>query len=892
MSNHYETLGISINASEKEIKSAYKVKLNEYRDNPEELQYINDAFEILNNKEKKREYDTYLIHGEEINNLTDNAENAMENENYKRAIEYFKKILEIQDSLKDIKRHLAWAYSKDGQYNMALSQIKELISMDKNYTYFIDMGYIYGFLGDLKKQEASFAQAHNLENNYDTMNILADFYKNNGSYEKSADFIDSCMKNDPENPFKDFSYLIKKMNVYIEGRSIDGVEKTIEKIKQITPQSKNKEVSEKFNELIDNAIDLENFELLEILCETALYFDIENPRAARLLEKLRDDSSDEEDTSEDNVSEEEEEEERYGRNEKRRDDDSHRQKSGDNSFINTGDVKISKGDFIIEGLICAVLSTVLFPGTIGLLLWLFVYLPLKRKHNIEKHNKYNIPKVSVIQKIIGYFIIIFTTAFVAEDRGSSFVFWLFIGFILGYILFCVFLHLCEYLGIKNTGTNIEQKLGFVLRNAAYKIIPFIKDNRYIVEEKLEIIKDKTEGLDDKANEYIENIKEELKDRSESIKGSFPFKKAGLIAGCICVAMAVVSISIFGAVKLLNSDKKNSEISLYSDDYGILKDFSIRCDKDINSVGNTGNVVIDSVYPDSIDKKKIDLYISSGNPNVISVSNRKLTAVGSGRCDVVVSSGNIQKTLSFNIEEGIDDLNKGNYLRKESNREYLEYDSLTYLSTQDLSFIKNEIFARHGYKFKEEPYVTYFNSQDWYKGTKDSVSNSEFNKYELSNIDTINSILRSRQNQNNDSNKSNSLGVYKNSRFGYSISYPSIFKNRQESDNGEGIRMSNDNNTIFMSAYGLNNVSNESATLRFNTIINNSRSDNIEYQYNDGSKYVISWTDAQGMEYYRCEVVGTGSINGFLVWYPQSEGDYMNQIIEKMYKSFETPNINK
>lgn len=61
-----------------------------------------------------------------------------------------------------------------------------------------------------------------------------------------------------------------------------------------------------------------------------------------------------------------------------------------------------------------------------------------------------------------------------------------------------------------------------------------------------------------------------------------------------------------------------------------------------------------------------------------------------------------------------------------------------------------LYILKGYKFKEEPYKTYFNSQSWYKGIKDSIPDSEFNKYELSNIDTINSIPRSRENQNNDS----------------------------------------------------------------------------------------------------------------------------------------------
>ena len=70
--NYYELLGIDINASEAEIKSAYKREIKKWHpdvNKDEEAVLIttklNEAKEILLNKEKKEEYDNYIIHKED-----------------------------------------------------------------------------------------------------------------------------------------------------------------------------------------------------------------------------------------------------------------------------------------------------------------------------------------------------------------------------------------------------------------------------------------------------------------------------------------------------------------------------------------------------------------------------------------------------------------------------------------------------------------------------------------------------------------------------------------------------------------------------------------------------------------------------------------------------------
>lgn len=81
-----------------------------------------------------------------------------------------------------------------------------------------------------------------------------------------------------------------------------------------------------------------------------------------------------------------------------------------------------------------------------------------------------------------------------------------------------------------------------------------------------------------------------------------------------------------------------------------------------------------------------------------------------------------------------------YIIPDSDIRYLTKSELLQYDKDTLGFIRNEIFARHGYMFKKQVYRDYFNSMPWYypnssfKGSLD-----ELNKVERSNIELIKSI---------------------------------------------------------------------------------------------------------------------------------------------------------
>ena len=71
----------------------------------------------------------------------------------------------------------------------------------------------------------------------------------------------------------------------------------------------------------------------------------------------------------------------------------------------------------------------------------------------------------------------------------------------------------------------------------------------------------------------------------------------------------------------------------------------------------------------------------------------------------------------------------------------QYITRSYLSTctrDEITIILNEMYARHGYIFKDAELREYFNSQSWYVGYTTSMEEaaSYFNKVESANLNTI------------------------------------------------------------------------------------------------------------------------------------------------------------
>ena len=81
---------------------------------------------------------------------------------------------------------------------------------------------------------------------------------------------------------------------------------------------------------------------------------------------------------------------------------------------------------------------------------------------------------------------------------------------------------------------------------------------------------------------------------------------------------------------------------------------------------------------------------------------------------------------------------GDYVLPNSSTAYISASDLAGLSKEQLRLARNEIYARHGYRFNGADLKSYFESKSWYNGTisPDDFEESVLNEYEIANITTI------------------------------------------------------------------------------------------------------------------------------------------------------------
>ena len=80
-----------------------------------------------------------------------------------------------------------------------------------------------------------------------------------------------------------------------------------------------------------------------------------------------------------------------------------------------------------------------------------------------------------------------------------------------------------------------------------------------------------------------------------------------------------------------------------------------------------------------------------------------------------------------------------YILPDSSTRYLTGTDIAGLTSEELRLARNEIYARHGRKFKDEALQAYFNSKSWYAGTIEPERFSDdalLNDVERKNLELI------------------------------------------------------------------------------------------------------------------------------------------------------------
>ena len=123
------------------------------------------------------------------------------------------------------------------------------------------------------------------------------------------------------------------------------------------------------------------------------------------------------------------------------------------------------------------------------------------------------------------------------------------------------------------------------------------------------------------------------------------------------------------------------------------------------------------------------------PGIITGAATLITAIG-GLIAILGSNGFFAKAKGGGTDNsyGIAASSVNGQFPQASSRLLTEGD-MNGLSSRDLKIMRNEIFARHGFKFQTREMRDYFNNQAWYKPVNDDVSGL-LSSVEASNVDFI------------------------------------------------------------------------------------------------------------------------------------------------------------
>jgi tetratricopeptide (TPR) repeat protein len=230
----YETLDLTIEANEQEIKKAYFKKIREFpaEKEPEMFRKIRQAYETLSNENSRAEYDALATYGEEIQHLLDEGQTFLNNGDFKRAGQFFKKILMIEPTFQTARNYYALSLAYSGEYDKAFTQFDRLIKKSpENATYF----YNYGFtlVKANRFDEGTFYLSKALRLDPSDVNILfsiVDCYVDNKNFQKARQTIEREMDNLVGQSNFQMVYLFKLLEVNIISSNQQEVDQTIERI--------------------------------------------------------------------------------------------------------------------------------------------------------------------------------------------------------------------------------------------------------------------------------------------------------------------------------------------------------------------------------------------------------------------------------------------------------------------------------------------------------------------------------------------------------------------------------------------------------------------------------------------------------------------------------------
>lgn len=166
------------------------------------------------------------------------------------------------------------------------------------------------------------------------------------------------------------------------------------------------------------------------------------------------------------------------------------------------------------------------------------------------------------------------------------------------------------------------------------------------------------------------------------------------------------------------------ITLYKMENGEAEGYSV-CAGNFRKIIGTYNRADDGVIDFKLDEPGDDKYDGSFE---FAINDNDLV----GKWTPFKTEGNSAKTYTLNKKEYTYDVNNGDH--PETSTRLLTEDDVNNLNSDELAYMRNCIYARHGYSFKDKTWRYKFEELDWYMPTcidaRDKLTDIEVKNIEL------------------------------------------------------------------------------------------------------------------------------------------------------------------
>ncbi len=247
----YQVLELSPQATQEEIKRSYFSLVRKYppEKDPERFKSIREAYETLSDAKARENYDSLQQNGEEISELTNQAQEKMSEGEWKTAIPILKKILVFLPTAHQARNQLGICFTREQDWDNALKVYRKLTRDNPDVPlYWSNYGatfkqYAESLPDDNPKKKELYQQAReqfkkaiDLEPyNSEPYLEISRSYTDEADYTRALSWTERAIGADGKTDFQDFEALFYICIIYLRSGEFDKIQTVAQRIISLLP---------------------------------------------------------------------------------------------------------------------------------------------------------------------------------------------------------------------------------------------------------------------------------------------------------------------------------------------------------------------------------------------------------------------------------------------------------------------------------------------------------------------------------------------------------------------------------------------------------------------------------------------------------------------------------